>query len=91
MHTPCRDIEDIPRANLVLSQRIHNRAICYATCVLLGSKLLFESSVDIGIGISIHYIPHLRLARTVVLAQRHRIVGVHLHAEIRLRVDKLDQ
>ena len=91
MDTASGEVEDIAGVHFVLSQSIHDGAICHFAGILLGGELLLESRVDKRFWLGIDNIPHLRFAAFAMHAVSHVVVGVDLHAQVIFGVNELDE
>ena len=91
MDTTGREVEHIACLDLMVGQHLGDGTVFYAFLVLIGGYGLLEAGIEVGAGVGLDDVPHLRLAHLAMYPLCHLVVGVHLDAEVALGIDELDQ
>ena len=73
------------------TQNIGQRVGANGLFHLSASHVLFKAVVNTRTLFAIQDVPHLGLAELILIGQRILITGVHLHGQVALCVDELDQ
>ena len=88
----CGQEEDVSGVYLIAGQHIGDGAVGHLGGILLGRYLLREAGEQVGAGLGIHHVPHLRLALgAVVPFGGQLVIRVYLDAQVGEGVDELNQ
>ena len=91
MDTTSREVEDITGLDLMVGQHLGDGTVFYAFLVFIGGYGLFEAGIEVGAGVGLDDVPHLRLAHLAMYPLCHLVVRVHLDAEVTLGIDEFDE
>ena len=91
MDTAGGEVEYIAGLDLMVAQDLGDGAVFYAFLVLIGGYGLLEAGIEVGTGVGLDDVPHLRLAHLAMDTLGHLVVRVHLDAEVALGIDELDE
>ena len=91
MDTAGREVEHITGLDLMVGEDLGDGAVFYAFLVLIGGYGLLEAGIEVGTGVGLDDVPHLRLAHLAMDALGHLVVGMDLDAEVATGIDELDQ
>ena len=83
--------EAVALVHLIVGYGVDDGVVGHHLLVLLGSDGFFQSGVQMGLGVRLHDVPHLRLAAVLALAAGYLVAGMHLDGEVALGIDKLDE
>ncbi len=86
-----RNHDGIARLHLDAAHDVQEHVLLDAAAALLSRDLLLETVDDLRPRLSIEDVPHLHLAVLALVLEGVAVVGMHLHREIVVRVDELDQ
>ena len=86
-----RNEEDIAGLYRMEDEQGVHRTGLHRIQVLLLRNPLFETDIEATAFVRIHHIPHLGFTVGAMAQRSQFIVGMHLHREVVLRVDELDQ
>ena len=79
----------LPCLYLVEIEKIGKRVGLYRFLELLGGYGVLKSKINARALVGFNYVPHLGLAKAVLVLECVRIRGVHLHRKVLARVYKL--
>ena len=88
MDASCWQVEDIACVHFMLGQCFEYGTVGHFASILFGSKCLFETSIDIGVGLCVDHVPHLALSSLAMHTVCHSIIGVHLYAQVIVGIDE---
>ena len=91
MDTTGREVEDITGLDLMVGKDLGDGTVFYAFLVFIGGYGLFEAGIEVGTGVGLDDVPHLRLAHLAMDTLGHLVVGMDLDAEVATGIDELDQ
>ena len=91
MDTTGREVKHITGLDLMVGQYLGDGTVFYALLVLIGGYGLFEAGIEVGAGVGLDDVPHLRLAHLAMDALGHLVIGMHLDAEVTLGIDEFDE
>ena len=91
MDTAGREVEHIAGLDLMVGEDLGDGAVFYAFLVLIGGYGLLEAGIEVGAGVGLDDVPHLRLTHLAMDALGHLVVRVDLDAEVTLGIDEFDE
>ena len=91
MDATSRNEEAVTVLDSILCQGIADTVILNHLLVLLRSKLLLESAVELRVRSRIQDVPHLGLSTRLALTTGDLVCGVYLNGKFLLRINELDE
>ena len=91
MDTTGREVEHIAGLDLMVGQDLGDGTVFYAFLVFIGGYGLFEAGIEVGAGVGLDDVPHLRLAHLAMYPLCHLVIGMHLDAQVAPGIDELDE
>jgi len=91
MDTTSREVEHIAGLDLMVGKDLGDGTVFYAFLVFIGGYGLLEAGIEVGAGVGLDDVPHLRLAHLAMYPLCHLVVRVDLDAEVTLGIDELDE